>query len=402
MKNLALSFGLRLEQEVSRLAKATWEKGEKMKRKVCIALLTVVMAAGFLTGCGKSAQEGAGEQNAPAAQDVSVEPQTAAQEVSGEDETEQEQASGGESETGRSDETIRLGGLKGPTTMGLVKLLDDAEGGGTAFHVDFTMAAAADELTPRLIQGDLDMAAVPCNLAAVLYNKTEGEIQVLCTNTLGVLSIVTTGDDIGGIEDLRGKTIYATGQGTTPEYSLKYLLARGGLDPQEDVSIEWKSEATEIVSIMAQSEDEVIAMLPQPFVTVAMTQVEGLKTAIDLNETWNALDAGSLVTGVMVARRQFVEENPELVESFLDTYRMSCQYANENVAETALLVEKFDIVKAPIAEKALPKCNITFMDGAQMQEAVNGYLQVLFDANPQSVGGAIPGDDFYFRGQRAK
>lgn len=373
-----------------------------MKKKVCITLLTIVMAAGFLTGCGQSAQEGAGEQNAPAAQDVSEELQTSAQEASGEDETEQEQASGGENETGRIDETIRLGGLKGPTTMGLVKLLDDAEGGETAFRVDFTMAAAADELTPRLIQGDLDMAAVPCNLAAVLYNKTEGEIQVLCTNTLGVLSIVTTGDDIGGIEDLRGKTIYATGQGTTPEYSLKYLLAQNGLDPQEDVSIEWKSEATEIVSIMAQSEDEVIAMLPQPFVTVAMTQVEGLKIAIDLNEAWNVLDAGSLVTGVMVARRQFVEENPELVESFLDTYRMSCQYANENVAETALLVEKHDIVKAPIAEKALPKCNITFMDGAQMQEAVNGYLQVLFDANPQSIGGAIPGDDFYFGGQQAK
>ena len=292
---------------------------------------------------------------------------------------------------------IRLGGMKGPTTMGMVKLLADAEAGTTINDYDFTLAAAADELTPLLIQGKMDIAAVPVNLASVLYNKTEGALQMLAVNTLGVLYVVEKGGEtVNSVADLKGKTIFATGKGTTPEYSLTYLLAQNGLTIGEDVTVEWKSEPTEVVSAMATM-DSAVAMLPQPFVTVAGTQLEGLRVALDLTAEWNALDNGSsLVTGCLVVRREFAEANPEAVAAFLSEYAASTAYANTNPAETSVMVEKYGIVKAPIAEKALPKCNIVCLTGADMTAAAEGYLQVLFDQNPQAVGGKLPTEDFWY------
>lgn len=293
--------------------------------------------------------------------------------------------------------SIRLGGLKGPTSMGLAKLLHDASAEGSGLDIDYTLAVAADELSPALIQGNLDMIAVPSNLASVLYNKTGGTVCVLAVNTLGVLYIVDTGDSVHSFADLKGKTIYATGQGATPEYSLKYLLQQNGLDPEKDVTLTFKSEPTEIVSLMAASDEEVIAMLPQPFVTVAQTKVEGLRAALDLNAEWNACeDKSSLVTGVLVARKAFVEEHPNAVDAFLTAYRESTRYANEHVEEASAMIEELDIVKAAIAQKALPQCNIVFLNGADMKHALSGYLQILYDQNPQSVGGALPADDFYY------
>lgn len=300
-----------------------------------------------------------------------------------------------------NDVTIRLGGLKGPTSMGLAKLLTDAGEEKAESKIEYTLAVTADELTPALIQGNLDMAAVPSNLASVLYNKTEGQISVLAVNTLGVLYIVDKEGSVHSFADLKGRTIYATGQGATPEYTLKYLLRQNGLDPEKDVTLEFKSEPTEIVSIMKSTDGEVVAMLPQPFVTVASSNVEGLNIALDLNAEWNALNNGSsLVTGVLVARNDFLEKNSEAVATFLSEYQASTAYANSNVGEVSKMIEALDIVKAAIAQKALPQCNITYLDGADMKEAVNGYLQILYDQNPQSVGGALPADDFYYDGAR--
>lgn len=307
---------------------------------------------------------------------------------------------GGCGSSGQDHATIRLGGLKGPTSMGLAKLLTDAKDGKSASTIEYTLAVAADELTSALIQGNLDMAAVPSNLASVLYNRTNGEISVLAVNTLGVLYIVDTKDSVHSFADLKGRTIYATGQGTTPEYSLKYLLQQNGLDPDKDVTLEFKSESTEIVSIMKSTDEEVVAMLPQPFVTVASSNVEGLNVALDLNAEWNALNNGSsLVTGVLIARNAFLEEHPKAVAAFLEEYKSSTAYANANVKEVSEMIEALDIVKAPIAQKALPQCNITYLDGADMKTAMSGYLQILYDQNPQSVGGALPTDDFYYGAQ---
>ena len=296
------------------------------------------------------------------------------------------------------DVTIRIGGLKGPTSMGLVKVMEDNENGAAANDYAFTIAGSADEVTPKLIQGELDIAAVPANLASVLYNNTAGAVQLLAVNTLGVIYIVEKGETIQSVADLAGKTIYATGKGSTPEYALRYILAENGIDPYKDVTIEWKSEPTEVVSTLAAT-DGGVAMLPQPFVTVAQGTVEGLRIAVDLTQAWDALENGSmLITGVLLVRRDFAEQHPQAIANFLKEYEASTKYVNENNADAAQLIEKFDIVKAAVAEKALPYCNITYIAGADMKAPMDGYLKVLFDQNPASVGGTLPDSDFYYEG----
>lgn len=291
---------------------------------------------------------------------------------------------------------IRLGGLKGPTSMGMVKLLDDAENGKAESKIEFTMAAAADELTPKFLKGEMDILAVPVNLASVLYNNSEGAVRFAAVNTLGVLYIVEKGGTtVKSVADLKGKTIYATGKGTTPEYALRYLLGENGLDPDKDVTIEWKSEPTEVAAVLGQ-EAEGVAMLPQPFVTVAMGQVEGLKVALDLTEEWEKLDNGTrFITAGLVVRKEFAEKYPKQLAKFLEEYKASTEYLNTNVTEGAALVEKYGIVKAAVAEKAIPACNVVYLDGDEMKTAVDGYLNILFEANPKAVGGKLPGSDFY-------
>ena len=343
-----------------------------MKKIISVAFL-LIWSFVLLTGCGSSsraAEEGSGA-GSPAGSASSEAPEVLPI-------------------------TIRLGGLTGPTAMGMVKLLQDADEGLSFHQYDFTLAGSADELTPKLIRGELDIAAVPANLASVLYNNTQGEIQLLAVNTLGVTYIVETGDEIKSIEDLRGKTIYCTGKGSTPEYTLRYLLSENGIDPERDVTLEWKSEPTETVALLAQTGG--VAMLPQPYVTVAQNALPELRIALHLSEEWDNLDNGSMmITGVLVARRAFVDAHGDQIGKFLEEYKASTAYVNSHVAEAAALVDDLGIVKAAIAEIAIPYCNIVYLDGAAMQDAVAGYLEVLYAQNPKSIGDAMPGDDFYFR-----
>ena len=289
--------------------------------------------------------------------------------------------------------------LKGPTTMGMVKLMQDAEAGATFNTYNVTMHGTADEITAGIANGTIDIANVPCNLAAVLYNKTQGAISVAAINTLGVLYVVETGENIQSFEDLKGKTIYSTGKGTTPEFALNYLLTENGIDPTSDVTIEYKSEATEVAAMLAESTDAV-AVLPQPFVTTAMMQNENLRIALSFTEEWDALqgEGGStLVTGVTIVRNEVIEKNPEAFAEFLKEYEASIAYTASNPEETAALIAGYGIVpKEPIALKALPYCNISFIQGEEMMEKVAGYLEVLFNADPKSVGGTMPDDAFYY------
>jgi NitT/TauT family transport system substrate-binding protein len=261
------------------------------------------------------------------------------------------------------------------------------------------MYGTADEIVPKLVNNEIDIALVPCNLASVLYNKTEGAVQVAGINTLGVLYILENGDSIQRLVDLKGKTIYSTGKGTTPEYSLNYILEQNGIVPGTDVKIEFKSEATEIAALMSES-DEIIAVLPQPFATVVQAKNPDVRIAIDFTEEWEKIDAeGTLVTGVVIARKAFIEENPEAFQVFLGEYGASTQYVNENVEEAAGWIAEYGIVpNAEVGAKAIPKCNITFIKGDEMQTKISNYLKVLFEANPQSVGGSLPEDDFYYKG----
>ena len=300
-------------------------------------------------------------------------------------------------------ESYSVAALKGPTAMGLVKLMHDAESGAELTNdYTFTLAASADEVSPKLMQGELDIACVPANLAAVLYQKTGGEIVTLGINTLGVLYIVEKGNAVTSMADLAGKTIVASGKGSTPEYALRYLLRENGVDPDGGVVIDWKSEHSECVSALATGA-ATIAMLPQPFVTVAQSKLQDLRVALDLTEEWDALDNGSaLLTGVVVARKDVVEENPAAIDAFLADYAQSVEWVNANTADAAALIGDYGIVDAAVAEKALPACNIVCITGAEMKEKLSGYLQVLFEEDPSSVGAqagddaGLPGDDFYY------
>ena len=297
--------------------------------------------------------------------------------------------------------TATVAALKGPTAMGMVKMMSDDAASDSPLY-DFNIYASADEITPKLVQGELDIAAVPANLASVLYNNTEGQVQVLAINTLGVLYIVEDGDTVQSVEDLKGKTIFASGKGSTPEYALNYMLTQNGIDPETDVTIEWKSEHSECVASLAATENA-IAMLPQPFVTTAQTQNENLRVALDITEEWEKLASANgsdatLITGVVVGRKDFVEQNPQLVQEFLSQYEQSVAYTQEDTAGAAALVGQYDIVPEAVAQKALPECNITFIKGEEMQAKLSAYLQTLLDQNPKSIGGQLPGDDFYYLG----
>ncbi len=291
-------------------------------------------------------------------------------------------------------ESISVSAMKGPTAMGMTKLMDEDETLG--YPYDFQILAAADEVAPLVIQGNTDIVCAPANLASVLYNKTEGGVKVIAVNTLGVLYIVENGSTVTSMEDLKGKTIYASGKGASPEFALYYLLKENGIDPENDVTIEWKSEHSECLAALTSNENSV-ALLPQPFVTTAQTKAEGINVVLDLTEEWEKLDNGSAcLTGVVMARTEFIEQYPEVVDEFLDRYAASVDYVNANVADAAQLVGKYDIVPAAVAEKAIPECNIVCITGAEMKEKLSGYLSVLFEQLPTSVGGALPADDFYY------
>lgn len=290
---------------------------------------------------------------------------------------------------------INIGCMKGPTGIGMIKLLNDSDEGKSVNHYNYTIAGTADEISTALIKQKLDIAAVPCNLASVLYNKTEGEVVTVAINTLGVLYIVENGENISEVSDLKGKTIYSTGQGTTPEYTLRYLLTEAGIDPDKDVDIQYKSEAPEVLAAMTQDEASV-AMLPQPYVTVALNSNENYRIALDVTKEWEKLAAdSSVVTGVLVARKSFIEKNKTAFDEFIKEYKASTEYANTNVEETAAMLEKFDIFKAAIAKKAIPFCNVTFINDEEMKDKAYSYLQVIYDQNPKAVGGKLEEGMFY-------
>ena len=347
-------------------------------KKVLSAVLALAMAAS-LAACGGAAAVSSTEPaSEPAATEAPAESTETAAETAG----------------------IRIAGLKGPTTMGLVNLIAQAEAGQTAQDYAFTMYGAADELVPLLVKGELDAAAIPANLAATLYQKTGGALEVACINTLGVLYVVELGNNIQSVEDLKGATIVTTGKGTTPEYVLRYVLSQNGIDPDKDVTIEYLSEATEVaVRLTTPTTDSstIVAMLPQPFVTSVVAQSEGgVRVALDMNEEWQKVAGSRLVTGVTVVRKEFAEANPDVMAQLMTDYAASVESVTADLSGTAALCEQYGVVaKAALAEKALPSCNIVFETGDEMKTDLTTYLQVLYDADPASVGGALPGEDFY-------
>lgn len=316
----------------------------------------------------------------PADSDTSGEPSTSGEQV-------------------REKETVRIAALKGPTAMGMLKMMEEGEQGQTPDDYQFTLAGSPDELSAPILKGEFDIAAVPTNLAAVLYQKGEQQIQVAALNTLGVLYVVERGDTIQSVQDLAGRTVYNTSKGSVPEYAFNYIVEQSGLDPAQDMQVEYLSEHAEVAALLASGEADT-AVLPQPFVTSVLTQNEQVRVALDLTQEWDKVGGGSSLTmGCVVVQKEFAQQHPEVVHDFLETYAASVEYVNgqDNLEQAAQLAEKYDIVKAAVAQKAIPACNIVCITGDEMQHKLDGFLQVLYDANPAAVGGSMPDEGFYYK-----
>lgn len=289
---------------------------------------------------------------------------------------------------------INIGLLKGPTGMGAAMLLEADEKGTAAADYNLTLAGAPDVLQSGLINNELDMAALPTNVAAVLNAKTEGKVQILAVNTLGVIYLMSNNESIKTVADLKGKTILSAGKGTTTEYVLNYILSENGLNTETDVKVEYLTEHAEVITKAVADKAEVV-LLPEPFVTQMKGKDAGYKVALDLTKEWKALGGGELTMGCIAVRKAFVDENPEAVKAFINDYTASVNAVNADPKAAGAVIEKFEIAKAAVASAAIPNCNIVVMTGEELKTNVNAYLTVLHSSNPQAVGGKLPADGFY-------
>ena len=374
------------------------------KMKLWNRTFAAVLVASMLAGCGASTTPQATtaavtEANADSQATSAAAEETTAAETEKATEAAAETTAAAEETTAAevltigeaSDDVLRVGSLKGPTTMGLVNLMSEVENGAKSGY-SFEMQSQPDVIMSELVSGKLDIALLPANVAAVAYNKTNHGVSAIDINTLGVLYCVTGDESVKSVKDLAGKTVLSTGQGASPEYDLNYLLEKNGVT---DCDVQFKSEATEIAALLKQDPSQ-IAILPQPFVTVATAQNDQLKVAFSLTDEWKSVSPDSkLLTGVTVGRNEVLENRAADVDQFIADHQASTEKANTDVDATAELVAKYGIIaKAPVAKKALPNCNIVASD--EMKTDLAGYLQVLCDANPKSVGGTMPEDDFYY------
>ena len=325
-----------------------------MKRVLALALV-LVLAIGVFAGCGKKDEKKPGD--------------------------------------------VRITAIAGPTGVGLVDLMQKSADGETANKYTFNVVSDPTQAVAAITNGDADIAAVPTNLASTLYKKTEGKVQVLAVNTLGVLHILENGDSVKSVKDLKGKAIYtdAKNKGANPEYILRYLLEKNGLKPDEDVRIEFAADLDAAIA----SGDAKIALVPEPKASTYLMQNKSIRRALNVTEEWNKVsdEDCALMMGCVIARTDFVEKNPDAVALFLEDYAASINAAKTNTEAAATLCETFKIIpKAAVARQAIPNCGLVYVSGSTMKTRLSASLKVLFDYNPAAIGGALPKDDFYYAG----
>ena len=379
-----------------------------MKRWLAVlACAAVLVTAGCAQVPGEGSESGAAQEEGSSGSE--------AQEESSSGSEGQEEGSNGSEAQGESSETdgiegaagdgavegtaaVRVGSLKGPTSIGLVSLMEADSQGTAGQDYTFEMEAGADALLAAMVNEELDIALIPANAAAIWYQRLEQQVRVIDINTLGVLYMVSSDGQVDDVEDLRGRTIALTGMGTSPDYVLQYVLAGNGI-ALDEVTLEYKAEAAEVVTALAEGTAD-IGLLPQPYVTAACAKDSSLQVVLDMTEQWDALqEAGGsrLVTGVTVVRQGFLEEHPQAVELFLEEHAASVEAVNSDVETAAALVAGLGIIEnETLAAKAIPQCNIACITGQEMKDALEGYLAVLFDYDPATVGGAMPDEAFYY------
>ncbi len=310
---------------------------------------------------------------------------------------------GGEDNEAASSESgakadITVACMTGPTGMGMAKLMADSEEGNTENNYTFDVQAAATDILPKFIKGEINIASVPTNVAATVYKQTNGKVRILAVNTYGVLSILEKGNTIDSIDDLKGKTVYSTGKGQNPEFIIKYILSENGIDPENDLKLEFVS-SDDLKAKLISGEAEV-AMAPEPLATAVMVQNNQLNRVLSINDEWSKVSENQLMMGCVIALDSYISENKEAVEKFLKEYESSIKFAMEKPDEAAVFCAKYKISPSEaIAKKSLPTCNLCFVTGENMKNSVNAYYSVLFSADPKSVGGALPGDDIYYNAE---
>ncbi|NLM04601.1 MAG: ABC transporter substrate-binding protein [Clostridiales bacterium] len=304
-----------------------------------------------------------------------------------------------EDTTDIEDRIVQVAALNGPTGMGMVKLMEENENDKTLLKYEFTLMSSPDDLVGKIINKEVDIAAVPSNLAMVLYNKTEADIQLAAINTLGVSYILENGDSIQSIEDLKGKTINVSGKGAIPDFALQYILDKNGLEIDKDVMVDFKLQHADLAAAMVEGDVE-IALLPQPHVTTAMMRNEDIRIALDMTDEWKKVnsDNSELVMGVIIVQREFAENNKEMLDIFLEEYRQSVVFVNEEIDEAAQLIEKYGILpNAAIAKRAIPYSNIVYIDAQEGKESLNELYEILYNFEPKSIGGKLGDEEFYYK-----
>ena len=294
------------------------------------------------------------------------------------------------SKTKKTDVTVNIGVLKGPTGMSAAWLMDQNDQKLSANEYNFTVAGTPDAITGQLINGDMDIAALPTNAISALYNKTEGKISVLGVNALGVLYILENGNSINSVSDLAGKTVLASGKGSTAEYVLNYILEKNGVIAE----IVWAAEHSEAATLALKGDYDIV-MLPEPFVTNVTAKSDAFRVALDLTEEWEALGNGELTMGGIAVRTAFLEEHPDAVKAFVDEYGKSVAFTNSQPEDAAKLIAKYEIAAEEVAKNAIPRCNMVWLHGKDYKAVLENFLGVVYDANPAGIGGKMPGDDFY-------
>ncbi|MCJ7856286.1 ABC transporter substrate-binding protein [Lachnospiraceae bacterium NSJ-143] len=356
----------------------------KLKKLIAVAAAVVLSVASF-AGCGSSGGKDKNEPDVTASGsgiEVTIEP------------------ADGNSETAESTEPVNIAMLKGPTAIGAVMLMSTHDNGTAEGNYNFVIDTAPDEVVSKIVSGEVDIAAVPSNSAAAIYNKTEGEVEVMAINTLGTLYLIENGDTINTAADLSGKTINSTGQGAVPEYVLNYLISESGA---ENVSVNFMQTHAELAAAVASGEAE-NALLPEPFAEVALSKNPDLRVALDIAKNYDEysqIEKGdmpnTLPMGCVVVRKDYAKENPAKVDLFLEEYKKSIEEVNANVKEAAEYVVSYGIIDdLQVAESAIPKCSIYYIDGEKMKDIMESFLNVMNDANPKSIGGKLPEDDFYY------
>lgn len=287
----------------------------------------------------------------------------------------------------------KIAALNGPTGLGLAEIKADR-----SYAYDVEYYSDPQEVGPLLIKGEVDIAALPLNMAANLYKKTDGKIKMLAINTLGVLHVLSKDDSIKSVADLKGKTVYSSGQGATPEYIVNYILRKNGLEPGKDVTIEYKTAHNELATLAVEGSVD-ICILPEPFASKVLAKNESYKRVLDLTAEWGKVSSAKLAQGCLVARADYIEQNPEIIKEFMSFYEASVNFVNnENNAGAVFLAKNGYFDTPQLAADTIPNCNIVFITGEEMKKTATENFAVLFEANPASVGGEIPADALYYLG----